>query len=142
MIQRCLCYQSPAGLSPCSAPLLHPQARDSPAEPCERPVHQTHTDQCLTVCCFCADEFYVCNAAAEISDERDVRTDLSLQLLLVHVSVFAHQHSVCRRRSADLRSPLAQTHPKTHTHTRSVTHKARVGGAACVIDSYLVSSSL
>ncbi len=132
----------------------------------------------------------------------NVSTHLSLQLLLVHVSVFAHQHSVCRRRSANLRSPLAQTHPNTHTHayrhrhrhrhthththrerhthtqteretrththtrthterethththtdretrthththTRSVTHEARVGGAACVIDSYLVSSSL
>ncbi len=48
----------------------------------------------------------------------NVSTHLSLQLLLVHVSVFAHQHSVCRRRSANLRSPLAQTHPNTHTHTQ------------------------
>uniref|UniRef100_A0A672JWU6 ADF-H domain-containing protein n=1 Tax=Sinocyclocheilus grahami TaxID=75366 RepID=A0A672JWU6_SINGR len=35
---------------------------------------------------------------------------------------FIFSSPVGERRSADLRSPLAQTYPKTHTHTRSVTH--------------------
>jgi len=51
-----------------------------------------------------------------------INTHLGLQLLLIHISVLAHQHGVGGGLCSGLGSPLAQTHSATqdkagHQHT-------------------------
>lgn len=56
-----------------------------------------------------------------------INTHLGLQLLLVHISVLAHQHGVGGGLCSGLGSPLAQTHSATQDTGTHDEHNINMG---------------
>lgn len=77
-------------------------------------------------------------------EETDKHTHLSFKLFLVHISVLAHQHSVCGGLCSSLGSSLAQTHSAGDERGRQRTRAHRTVCFVCcrLVPSFPMYSNL